>query len=43
VLAVGDPWVYNEYANGRLPKGFDNDKAVNDLAHWLIQQIPEKY
>jgi unsaturated rhamnogalacturonyl hydrolase len=42
VLAVGDPWVYNEYTNGRLPKGFDNDKAVNDLAHWLIQQIPER-
>ena len=42
VLAVGDPWVYNEYTNGRLPKGFDNDKAVNDLAHWLIQQIPEE-
>ena len=41
VLAVGDPWVYNEYTNGRLPKGFENDKAVNDLAHWLIQQIPE--
>ena len=34
--------VYNEYTNGRLPKGFDNDKAVNDLAHWLIQQIPEE-
>ena len=43
VLAVGDPWVYNEYTNGRLPKGFDNDKAANDLAQWLIQQIPDKY
>lgn len=41
VLAVGDPWLYNEYTNGRLPKGFENDKAANDLAHWLIQQIPE--
>ena len=43
VLAVGDPWVYNEYTNGRLPKGYENDKAVNDLAQWLVQQIPEKY
>ena len=42
VLAVGDPWVYNEYTNGRLPPGFENDKAANDLALWLIQQIPER-
>jgi hypothetical protein len=40
VIAVGDPWLYNEYTNGRLPKGFDNDKAADDLALWLIQQIP---
>lgn len=43
VVAVGDPWLYNEYTNGRLPAGFENDKAANDLAAWLIQQIPEKY
>lgn len=42
VVAVGDPWLYNEYTNGRLPKGFDNDKAATDLASWLILQIPEK-
>lgn len=42
VLAVGDPWVYNEYTNGRLPRGYQNDKAVNDLAGWLIDQIPDK-
>ncbi|HEY4196585.1 MAG TPA: hypothetical protein VGM63_13670 [Mucilaginibacter sp.] len=41
VLAVGDPWLYNEYTNGRLPKGFENDKAAGDVARWLIQQIPE--
>jgi len=40
VLAVGDPWLYNEYTNGRLPAGFDNDKAANDIVAWLIQQIP---
>jgi unsaturated rhamnogalacturonyl hydrolase len=42
VIAVGDPWLYNEYTNGRLPKSFENDKAANDLTKWLIQQIPEK-
>jgi unsaturated rhamnogalacturonyl hydrolase len=42
VLAVGDPWVYNEYTNGRLPHSFQNDKAANDLANWLVQQIPDR-
>lgn len=36
VFAVGDPWLYNEYTNGRLPAGFENDKAANDIAEWLI-------
>jgi unsaturated rhamnogalacturonyl hydrolase len=39
VLAVGDPWLYNEYVNGRLPSGFDNDKAANDIAEWLLGQV----
>jgi len=40
VFAVGDPWFYNEYCNGRLPAsfGFENDKAAEDLAKWLLQQ-----
>ncbi|MFI5160235.1 MAG: hypothetical protein ACHQHN_03115 [Sphingobacteriales bacterium] len=38
VMAVGDPWLYNEYTNGRLPTGFENDKAANDLAKWLIAE-----
>jgi unsaturated rhamnogalacturonyl hydrolase len=42
VVAVGDPWLYNEYTNGRLPAGFENDKAANDLALWLIRQVPDK-
>jgi hypothetical protein len=42
VLAVGDPWLYNEYVNGRLPPGYENDKAANDVAKWLIKQIPAK-
>ena len=42
VLAVGDPWLYNEYTNGRLPSKFENDKAADDLAKWLIRQTSEK-
>jgi unsaturated rhamnogalacturonyl hydrolase len=39
VFAVGDPWLYNEYIDGRkLPAEYDNFKAANDLALWLIQQ-----
>ncbi|OCX54091.1 hypothetical protein BEL04_07430 [Mucilaginibacter sp. PPCGB 2223] len=42
VFAVGDPWLYNEYTNGHLPAGYDNDKAADDLSKWLIAQIPRK-
>lgn len=43
VLAVGDPWFYNEYTDGRkLPADFDNFKAANDVVAWLVQQIPTK-
>ena len=41
VFAVGDPWLYNEYTNGRLPAGYENDKAANDVTEWLIKQIPK--
>lgn len=41
VFAVGDPWFYNEYIDGRkLPKDFENFKATNDLVNWLIKQVP---
>jgi unsaturated rhamnogalacturonyl hydrolase len=39
VFAVGDPWLYNEYTNGRLPAGYENDKAADDVAKWLIKQV----
>jgi hypothetical protein len=42
VFAVGDPWLYNEYTNGHLPAGYDNDKAIDDLSKWLLAQIPAK-
>ncbi|MDB5016931.1 MAG: unsaturated rhamnogalacturonyl hydrolase [Mucilaginibacter sp.] len=38
VSAVGDPWLYNEYTNGRLPADFENDKAANDVAGWLLNE-----
>ncbi|GAC1439046.1 MAG: hypothetical protein NVSMB63_03840 [Sediminibacterium sp.] len=41
VFATGDPWLYNEYTDGRkLPLEYENFKAANDLAGWLIRQIP---
>ncbi|WP_316802537.1 glycoside hydrolase family 88 protein [Pedobacter nototheniae] len=41
VFAVGDPWFYNEYIDGRkLPKDLENFKATNDLVNWLIKQVP---
>ncbi|HEX8146473.1 MAG TPA: glycoside hydrolase family 88 protein [Pyrinomonadaceae bacterium] len=39
VFAVGDPWLYNEYTDGRkLPPEFDNYKAMKDLAAWVLGQ-----
>jgi len=41
VFAVGDPWLYNEYVDGRkLPAEFENYKAAQDLSRWLLQQSP---
>lgn len=43
VFAVGDPWLYNEYLDGRkLPAEFENYKAAEDLAKWLIGQTKKK-
>ena len=39
VFAVGDPWFYNEYFDGRkLPAEYENYQAGRDLAEWLIRQ-----
>ena len=43
VFAVVDPWLYNEYTNGKhLPPEYDNLSAGKDLVRWLLQQVPEK-
>lgn len=37
VFAVGDPWLYNEYTDGRrIPLIYENFSAAKDLARWLI-------
>jgi unsaturated rhamnogalacturonyl hydrolase len=37
VLAVGDPWLYNEYVDGRkLPAEYENYRAAEDLVKWLL-------
>lgn len=39
VFAVGDPWLYNEYIDGRkLPSVFQNAEAARDLIQWSIKQ-----
>jgi unsaturated rhamnogalacturonyl hydrolase len=39
VFAVGDPWFYNEYTDGRkIPPDFQNYQAAEDLVKWAIQQ-----
>ncbi|WP_316831570.1 DUF4350 domain-containing protein [Pedobacter aquatilis] len=42
VLAVGDPWLYNEYVNGRLPQEYENDKAMHDVSQWLLNKARAK-
>jgi len=39
VFAIGDPWLYNEYLDGRkLPAYLENFSAAHDLVRWLIKQ-----
>jgi unsaturated rhamnogalacturonyl hydrolase len=43
VFATGDPWLYNEYTDGRkLPMEYENFKAAQELVSWLIKQVPSK-
>ncbi|CAN5458088.1 hypothetical protein BH10ACI2_BH10ACI2_03330 [soil metagenome] len=39
VFVIGDPWLYNEYTDGRrLPYEYENFKAAQDLGKWLSAQ-----
>ncbi|MFS0488921.1 glycoside hydrolase family 88 protein [Leadbetterella byssophila] len=38
VFVIGDPWLYNEYVDGRIigPE-FENMQALRDLTHWILK------
>ncbi|WP_236668844.1 glycoside hydrolase family 88/105 protein [Hymenobacter rubidus] len=39
VFILGDPWLYNEYTDGRkIPATFENFQAGKDLAGWLLSK-----
>jgi unsaturated rhamnogalacturonyl hydrolase len=41
VYAVVDPWLYNEYTDGRkLPALYDNYAAGKELVRWILNQVP---
>lgn len=43
VFVIGDPWLYNEYVDGRrLPAEFENFHAAQDLARWVIGRARKK-
>ena len=43
VFAVGDPWLYNEYTDGRkIPAEYQNFSAANELVQWLLKQTALK-
>lgn len=40
VYVIGDPWLYNEYVDGRkLPASYENLKAGAELVDWLAKQV----
>jgi unsaturated rhamnogalacturonyl hydrolase len=42
VFATVDPWLYNEYTDGRkLPMEYDNFGAGKELVRWLLAQVPK--
>jgi unsaturated rhamnogalacturonyl hydrolase len=43
VFATVDPWLYNEYTDGRkLPAGYDNFAAAREMIKWIIEQVPAR-
>ena len=43
VFALGDPWLYNEYVDGRKMNGlFQNMQAAQELSQWLLTQAKKK-
>ena len=43
VIAFVDPWLYNEYTDGRkLPAEYQNYAAGVEFVRWLLEQSPHK-
>lgn len=43
VFALGDPWLYNEYVDGRKMSGlFQNHLAARELSAWLLSKSKAK-
>ena len=41
VFAMVDPWLYNEYTDGRkLPAKYDNYAAGMEFVRWILEQVP---
>jgi len=41
IYATVDPWLYNEYTDGRkLPAEYDNYAAGKELVRWILEQTP---
>lgn len=41
IFAIGDPWLYNEYVDGRkIPAEYENFNAAGDLTDWISGRIP---
>ncbi|MEY3619988.1 MAG: hypothetical protein RLZZ391_354, partial [Bacteroidota bacterium] len=39
VIAIGDPWLYNEYVDGRkLPISFQNFEAMQQVVNWTLSK-----
>jgi unsaturated rhamnogalacturonyl hydrolase len=44
VFATVDPWLYNEYTDGRkLPAEYDNFAAGKELIRWILAQVPSRH
>jgi unsaturated rhamnogalacturonyl hydrolase len=44
VFATVDPWLYNEYTDGRnLQSEYDNFAAGKELVRWILAQVPSRH
>jgi unsaturated rhamnogalacturonyl hydrolase len=42
VIAMTDPWLYNEYTDGRkLPALYDNYATGKEFVRWILKQVPQ--